>query len=161
MRQHLVVDIVDRLRDAHGCVATSSDVVEALSNELGVDVDLADVSRTLLRAMRNGRLWRRAGHTDPGNWFRYEYGVTRKGVEWLHVLASPSDGEAADDPDADAPSPPEDGKPAAGAAWERCGDCRTAVAPEDRFCRMCGTKFEACDSCGSPLMGGECPAGCE
>ena len=177
MRQHRVVEIVDRLQGAHGYAVTSSEVVEALSYELDVVANLADVSRTLLRATRNGRLWRRAGHTGQGGWFRYEYGVTRKGEEWLYLLSArwemetdtdtdtdtdtEAGAEVANTPEADALSPPEDDDHLAPADWERCGDCSSGVASEDRFCRMCGTRFETCDGCDSPLVGGECPSGCE
>ena len=141
MHQEHVVFAVARIERRREERATSQAVAQELIAIYSQDVDRADISRTLLRASRNGRLARSAGYTAEGGWFRYEYSLTAKGRSWLERLSeSRSRGEEVGE------SEPEEGfvlnDDAAEPAKAWCAECDLAVGWEDRFCRSCGAEFD-------------------
>ncbi len=146
-------------RSAHG-VASSTEVRDWHGEQTGDDLDVADVSRTLLRAQRNGRLFRHTSLSDDGH-FQYEYGIRRKGYQWLAHLArlrretrdGPRPGVDLDE--SEFPSPDAEGVDdtdgRTDGAWDIesgdddvafCDVCDAAVSSDDRFCRMCGVRFD-------------------
>jgi len=158
VKQRLVGAMVYRLSTDSGRYVTSLEVTEGLAEHLDTEVDRADVSRTLLRATRGGRLRRYPGHTEDGGGFRYEYALTRKGSEWLRVLRERRQRRRGGEDERLTSQPAEAD---AGPTGSTCDQCDVTVASEDRFCRMCGVEFAVCEACDHPLSDGECPCCCE
>ena len=166
MTQRLVVAVVARLWRLHETRSTALEVTAELEALRGTEVDRADVSRTLLRAERNGRLSRREGHTTEGGWFHYEYAPTEKGLAWLDLLRVRRREEASrrttsqEVAQSGMPSPglglAIDESTSASGADASCGDCGQSVSPDGRYCRHCGVELETCDECERLLIDGGC-----
>jgi hypothetical protein len=165
MTQFDAVTAVYAFYKSSRAMASSTDVRDWIREQTGDDLGIADVSRTLLRAQRNGRLFRHPSRTDDG-YFLYEYGIRRKGYRWLVYLARKGDDASNQDAssleshlgDADvAPLDADDVDESDSrndGAWTVehggdgivfCDECEAAISEGDRFCRMCGVRFEAVD----------------
>ena len=161
MEQFEVVAIVQALWNERMEFVTAQEVAEELEVRLDQQVHRADVSRTLMRATRNGRLCRAPGHTEQGGWFRYAYAPTAKGQDWMRIVRARRRSAWLEDPARPPAEGPEGADHDPGEALAiACGDCDTEIADAEPSCPVCGEGFELCSVCDRVLTDAGCPARC-